>query len=75
MQEEYKSLLKKYTWYLVPLHSRRKLVICIWVYKTKRREDRHISRYKDKLVSNDSQQVHGIDYDDTFALVVKMDSR
>jgi hypothetical protein len=36
MQEEYNSLLENHTWDMVPLPSGRKLVRCIWVYRTKR---------------------------------------
>jgi hypothetical protein len=74
MQEEYNSLLKNTTWNLVPLPSGRKLVRCIWVYRTKSVVDGQISRYKARLVTKGFQQVHGIDYNETFALVAKMDS-
>jgi hypothetical protein len=72
--EEYNSLLKNQTWDLVPLPSGRKLIICKWVYRTKSASDGHISIYKARLVAKGFQQVHGIDYDETFAPVVKMDS-
>ena len=71
MQEEYNSLLENQTWDLVPLPSGRKLVICRWVYRTKRTEDGQIRRYKAKLVA---KGFHGIDYDETFAPVENMDS-
>jgi hypothetical protein len=74
MQEEYNSLLKNQTWDLVPLPSRRKLVISIWLYRTKSAVDRQINRYKSRLIAKGFQQVHGIDYDETFTLVAKMDS-
>jgi hypothetical protein len=60
--------------YLVPLPSGRKLVRCRWVYRTKSKVNGQISRYKARLVSKGFQQVHGIDYDETFTPVVKMDS-
>jgi hypothetical protein len=74
MQEEYNSLLDNQTWDLVPLPSRRKLFKCRWFYKTKSVVDGQISRYKSRLVAKGFQQVQGIDYDETFAPVVKMDS-
>jgi hypothetical protein len=74
MQEEHNSLLENQTWYLVPLPLGRKLFRCKWVYRTKSEVDGHISRYKSRLVSKGFQQVHGIDYDETFTLLAKMDS-
>jgi hypothetical protein len=74
MQEEYNSLLENQTWDLVPLPAGRKLVRCIWVYRTKSATYGHVSRYKSRLVAKGFQQVHGIDYDETFAPIVNMDS-
>jgi hypothetical protein len=74
MQEEYNSLLENQTWNMVPLPYGRKIFICRWVYRTKSETNGHISRYKSMLVSKGFQQVHGIDYDETFAPVENMDS-
>eukprot|EP00253_Pinus_taeda_P019097 PITA_19097 len=74
MEEEYNSLLENQTWDLVPLPLGRKLVRCKWVYRTKSATDGQITRQKSKLVAKGFQQVHGIDYDETFAPVANMDS-
>eukprot|EP00253_Pinus_taeda_P004047 PITA_04047 len=74
MEEEYNSLLENQTWDLVLLPLGRKLVRCKWVYRTKSATDRKITRRKARLLAKGFQQVHGIDYDETFAPVEKMDS-
>jgi hypothetical protein len=74
MQEEYKSLLENQTWYLVRLPSKRELVRYRWVYRTKMAKDGQVSKYKARLVAKGFEQIHGIDYDETFAPIEKMDS-
>ena len=74
MKEEFSSLQKNNTWELVDLPPRRKLVQCKWVFKTKFVDDGSPLKYNKILVAKGYSQVHGIDYNEKFSPVSKMDS-
>ena len=74
MKEEFSSLQKRNTWELVDFPPGRKLVQWKWVYKTKFAADGSPLKYKARLVAKGYSQFHGIDYNETFAPVEKMDS-
>jgi Reverse transcriptase (RNA-dependent DNA polymerase) len=72
MSEELKALEKNETWTLVTLPKGKKLVGCKWVHKNKYNNDETIERHKAGLVTKDFTQTYGLDYQETFAPVVKM---
>ena len=74
MTVEYDSLMKNKTWSLVPLPSGKNLVCCKWVYKTKFTANKQIEKYKAILVAKGFNQLEGIDYNETFAHVSKMNT-
>lgn len=71
MNKEISALEANETWTLVPLPTRKKLIGCKWVYKTKLHPDGSIERYKARLVAKGFNQVEGVDYTDIFSLVAK----
>jgi hypothetical protein len=62
------------TWTLEPLPVGRKPISCKWVFKIKQGANGEVERYKDKLVARGFTQTYGVDYNETFALVVKFTS-
>jgi hypothetical protein len=74
MNEEYRYLMENDTLDLVPLPKGRKLVICKWVYRTKYASDGSVERHKAWLVAKGFSQVEGIDYNETFSPIAKMNS-
>jgi hypothetical protein len=65
-------LQKNKTWDLVQLPKGKKAVGCMWVFTVKQTPEGKVERYKARLVAKGYSQTHGIDYDETFALVTKM---
>jgi hypothetical protein len=71
MADEYVALQRNKTWTLVPPQLGKNLIDCKWVYKVKYKIDGSIDRYKAHLIAKGFKQRLGIDYDDTFSLIVK----
>ena len=74
MDEEFDSLHDNKTWKLDSLPLGRKLVQCRWVYKTKIASNGTKTKYKAQLVAKGYSQVQGLDYNETFTPVARMDS-
>jgi hypothetical protein len=66
--------MTKDTWDPIPLPKRTKLVRCKWVYINKYASDGSVERHKAQLVYKCFSQVEGIEYNETFSPVAKMNS-
>ena len=71
MVDEFTALQRQGTWILVPPPLNRNIIGSEWVYKIKREQHGVISRYKAKFVAQGFSQKQGLDYEDTFSLVVR----
>ena len=72
MAEEITALERITTWILVEPPLYKKPIGCRWIYKVKYNQDASIDRYKARLVAKGFDQMLGIDFDETFALVAKI---
>lgn len=74
MKNEMQSLNCNDTWKFMPLPKDRKAIKSKWVFKVKIDANGQISTYKARLVAIGFSQRPGIDFDETFAPVVRYDS-
>ena len=74
INEEIKALLKNNTWEVVDLPKEKNTVGCKWVFTIKYKSDDTIKRYKTLLVTKGYTQSYGIDNQETFTPISKMNS-
>ena len=74
MQSEMDAVEKNYAWELADLPRGHNAITLKWVFKLKRDETGAIVNHKARLVAYDFVQWEDIDFDDTFALVARMES-
>ena len=74
MDEEIKQLHNLGTYTITKLPEDRKAIACKWVYRLKKDSEGNIVRYKARVVAKGFSQIPGIDFDETFAPVMRLDT-
>jgi len=74
IMEEMKALIGNHTWDIVESPKDKKIVGCKWVFTIKYKSYGSIDRYKARLVAQGYNQEKGIDYDETYASVTRLEA-
>ncbi|RDX67605.1 hypothetical protein CR513_53499, partial [Mucuna pruriens] len=74
MKEEMEVLEKNLTWEIVDRPKDKRPVGCRWIYTMKCKSDGTLERYKVRLVAKGYTQTYGIDYEETFVPIAKMNT-
>ena len=74
MQDELNQFEQQQVWKLVPRPKNKKVVGTRWVYRNKLDEDGIVTRNKARLVAQGYSQAEGIDYDETYAPVARLEA-
>ena len=74
MNEELDQIEKNDTWELVPRPKDKNVIGTKWVFRNKLNEDRHVTKNKARLVCKGYAQVEGIDFEEIFAPITKMEA-
>jgi hypothetical protein len=73
MEEELNKIEKNETWELVPRPKDKNVIGTKWLFINKLNEYGQVTRNKARLVCNGYAQVEGIYFEETFALVSRME--
>ena len=72
--EELRALKKNGTWPLTNLQLGKRTVGCKWIFSVKHKANGSVERFKARLVATRFMQSYGIDYQETFAPVSKLNT-
>ena len=74
MQVELRQCKRNEVWNLVPRPEGINVIGTKWIFKNKSDESGHVTRNKARLVAQGNTQVEGVDFEETFALVSRLES-
>ena len=74
MEEELSQIERNDTWELVPRPKDKNVIGTKWIFRNKMNEDGQVTRNKARLVCKGYAQVKGIDFEETFSPVTRMES-
>jgi hypothetical protein len=74
MQEELGQFKRNEVWNLVPRPEGINVIGTKWIFKNKSDENGHVTRNKARLVAQGYTQREGVDFEEIFALVARLES-
>eukprot|EP00253_Pinus_taeda_P025588 PITA_25588 len=74
MVEEYDSIIQNSVWDVVPRPGDKSMVSSRWLYKVKQAADGSVEKHKARFVAQGFSQVEGINYNETFSPVARIDN-
>ena len=73
MEEELSQIKKNDTWEIVPRPKDKNVIGTKWVFRNKLVENGQVTRNKAKLVCKGYAQIEGIDFEETYAPMARME--
>ena len=74
MNEELDQIVKNHTWELVPRPHDKNVIVTKWIFKNKLNENGDVIRNKARLMCKGYAQQEGIDFEETFSLVARLEA-
>ena len=74
MHDELLQFRRNDVWTLVPRPEGEHIISTKWIFRNKTNEEGNVIRNKARLVAQGYSQMEGIDYDETFAPIARMES-
>lgn len=74
MKQEIESIEENETWELTSLPPGQKIIGLKWIYKLKKDANERVIKHKAQLIAKGYVQEHGIDYDEVYSLITRLET-